>query len=285
MKYWNKQKLIEEFDQVYFDLNQIPEDIRNFYYRHEKYSAHNFLHKGDLTEYLIEPFKNLQPKTYQQLMQGNFFYALEKTDMGYIIQLGILINDRAFYMQYSPYGYAEDPTHFTFQGMPDFILQSWLYRSNQWNIAQFTIPNVFVSTLPSDLTNTIHSLIPRFKWKKNIDRYSDFLDEKFHYEFRRNYTDKKYNENMDDYFQLFNLLDTGGSHIKDRPNANRFQIYFLDHHLPTNGKQKMFVIKNHDVFGIKELSNPQDAIDSYAEHLFIGDPNVEFDFDPYLIDF
>ncbi len=77
------------------------------------------------------------------------------------------------------------------------------------------------------------------------------------------------------------MLDTHDVEVTYDKNTDRYQVFYGGW-----GKiEGVYAIKNQDVFSIKKLADPQDAIDSYAEHLFIGDPNIEFDFDPYLIDF
>lgn len=43
-------------------------------------------------------------------------------------------------------------------------------------------------------------------------------------------------------------------------------------------------MSNADVYSVKRLENAQDAIDSYAAHLFSG-ADGEFDFSQYMVDF
>ncbi len=281
MAFLNRQQLEATFDEVYFDLDKLLIECVSF--RREvdkKRDGYNFFKKGDLYQYLILPLKGLQPKTYSLLMQGQFFYAIKKTKfpvriMGDITQFGILVNDKAFYIDYTEDSYAEDPVYFDFHNIPDFLLNSWLYRTEKWSIAEDSTTSVYKSRLPSTLKMPMHSIISGFE--ENIDKYADFLTTKFKHEFRRNYEDDKYND-MEKYFQLLCLLDT--RNIDEFSEQSGFQLWLSSH----NNNNEIYVTQNADVFTIKKLVNEREAIDSYGAHIF-GIEEGEFDFTPYLVDF
>lgn len=181
----------EIFDEVYFDLDKVLVNTIEFESDFTKsYDGFHFLDKGDLYQHIVEPFKSIQPKSYQHLLNGKFFYSIKKKTSylnGDITQFGILVNDKAFYIRYFPNCYSKKPNYFDFDNIPDFILKSWLYRTDRWSVAERRVMNIYKTRLPSILKTPIHSIISGFEDKKNIDTYSEFLTEKFNFEFRRNY--------------------------------------------------------------------------------------------------
>lgn len=78
----------------------------------------------------------------------------------------------------------------------------------------------------------IHSVISGFEDKKNIDTFSEFLTEKFNFEFRRNYEDDKYDKDFDSYFQLLSLLDTRNTN--EFAEKSGYQLFLSTH----NDKKK-----------------------------------------------
>lgn len=136
MYFLNKSDLSDTFDEVYLDLNKVPLNTIKFEDDFRKsYDGCNFLNKSDLYKYVFESFKDIQPKSYQQLIKGKFFYAIDREPYegspSDITQFGILVNDRAFYIKYTQNCFAIKPKHFNFFAVPDFIIQSWFYSSDR----------------------------------------------------------------------------------------------------------------------------------------------------------
>lgn len=280
-----KTQLEESCDKVFYqnDFDDIPFMELSLKCNERKYDGYHFISKGDLKKYLIQPFESLQPKTYQQLLKAEFFYAVEKSPypeiMGDITQFGIIVNHQCFYISYPPIPcYEQDPDSIFYKNLPTFILNSWTLRTDAWHIAECTVTSPFRSRLPTALQSPIHSIIDDFETKKNRNRYCDFLDAKFNHRIVRDYDDDQYTgDNGNDYFELRNLLDT--RNMDDYSNTG-FQLFCSS----IDQGENIYITQNADVFSIKRLNNPQEAIDSYAEHIF-SSLDGEFDFTPYMVDF
>ena len=85
----------------------------------------------------------------------------------------------------------------------------------------------------------------------------------------------KYNDEK--YFELRCLLDTRSN---DDGSKTGYQLFVSSH----NDERNVYVIPRADVMGIKKLTNPAEAIDHYAAHLF-SRAEGEFDFMQYAEDF
>ncbi|VEG12215.1 Uncharacterised protein [Moraxella cuniculi] len=166
----------------------------------------------------------------------------------------------------------------TYKDMSQFILNTWLLHTDAWHIAESAVTDPFKSRLPSTLQSPIHSLVANFKSKKNTNAFCDFLDAKFNHQIVCDYEDDGYfGEHAANYFELRNLLDTRNT---DDYSNTGFQLFCSS----INHGENIYIIQDADVFSIKRLDNPQDAIDSYAAHIFSGQDG-EFDFKPYMVDF
>ena len=73
------------------------------------------------------------------------------------------------------------------------------------------------------------------------------------------------------------LLDTRSN---DDGSKTGYQLFVSSH----NDERNVYVIPRADVMGIKKLTNPAEAIDHYAAHLF-SRAEGEFDFMQYAEDF
>ncbi|QGM81122.1 hypothetical protein [Otariodibacter oris] len=278
MKFVNEQELHKLFTTVYYDVNDIPYESLVLNDIRREFNGYNFFQYGDLFEYIIAPFKDTQPLSYKYLMQGRFFYGVEKSTIGPpmrdITELGIIVNDRAYFIYYTPYA----KNHKKYSTIPLEILNSWLYRSERWGIMEDTVHNVYKSTLPSTLLMPLHSLIAGFEDKKGyaLPKYVDFLEAKFNHSFRQEYDTDDF---LDDekYFELRCLLDTRPNESWDKSG---FQLFVSSH----NQERNVYLVPQADVLKIKKLSNPAEAIDHYAAHLF-GKKEGEFDFMQYAEDF
>ncbi|QGM81034.1 hypothetical protein [Otariodibacter oris] len=138
--------------------------------------------------------------------------------------------------------------------------------------------NVYKSTLPSTTLMPLHSLIAGFEDKKGyaLPKYVDFLEAKFNHSFRQEYDTDDF---LDDekYFELRCLLDTRPNESWDKSG---FQLFVSSH----NQERNVYLVPQADVLKIKKLSNPAEAIDHYAAHLF-AKKEGEFDFMQYAEDF
>ena len=83
--------------------------------------------------------------------------------------------------------------------------------------------------------------------------------------------------NDEKYFELRCLLDTRSN---DDGSKTGYQLFVSSH----NDERNVYVIPRADVMGIKKLTNPAEAIDHYAAHLF-SRAEGEFDFMQYAEDF
>ncbi|QLB12856.1 hypothetical protein EV697_1173 [Bisgaardia hudsonensis] len=280
MKFVNEQELYTHFEMVYYDMNDIPYESLSLTELDKEFDGYNFFQYGNLFEYIIASFKETQPLSYEYLMQGRFFYAVKKSThplpiMGDITELGILVNDRAYFIYYTPYA----KNHKKYSNIPLEILSSWLYRSKRWGIMEKTTHNVYKSTLPSTILTPMRSIIAGFEDKKGyaLPEYVDFLETKFNQLFRQRYGDKKYFDE-EKYFELRCLLDTRPNESWDKSG---FQLFVSSHQ---GNERNVYVVPQADVFKIKKLSNPAEAIDNYAAHLF-AKKEGEFDFMQYAEDF
>ena len=219
-------------------------------------------------------------ETYSHLMDGDFFYAIKKSTipvMNDITQFGIVVNDLACFISYDPYSYSEGYDELYHSGVPFEILKSWFLYSDKWVLAEDIISNVYKTNLPSLLLMPLHSIIDGFESSNGsaLPEYTEFLEKKFNHAFRQSYNDDKFND--DKYFELRCLMDT-------RPNddwsKSGYQLFVSSH----NDERNVYVVPRADVFGIKKLINPAEAIDHYAAHLF-SRAEGEFDFMQYAEDF
>lgn len=266
----------EEFDEIPFDTLQLDEISK-------ENDGFNFIRNGELFEKIILPFEKLQPLSYEHLKKSKFFYAVEKTTlppiiMGDITQFGIILNDAVYYIGYTPYPYESEGDGLFLEYIPLDILKSWLYRPDCWYVAEDTVMNIWKSNLPSTLLKPIHTLISGFENNNGeaLPKYTEFLEGKFNHLFRRNYEEDKYNDDSK-YFELRCLLDT-------RPNddwsESGYQLFVSSH----NNERNVYVVPKANVMAIKKLSNPSEAIDHYAAHLF-SRKEGEFDFMQFVEDF
>lgn len=277
-------QLEKEFDKVFYQeyFNEIPYDELQLDAFDRERNEYNLLAQTDIHQYLTEPFKLFQPKTFQQLLKAEFFYAIKKSPypeiMGDITKFGFLINNHTFYIKYTDIPYELDKEFIFYKHLPQFILNSWLFRADGWHIAESVTTSPFRSCLPTTLQSPIHSIISDFETKKNRNRYCDFLDAKFNHRIVRDYDDDQYTgDNRNDYFELRNLLDT--RNMDDHSNTG-FQLFCSS----IDQGENIYIIQNADVFSIKRLNNPQEVIDGYAAHIFSGQDG-NFDFVPYMVDF
>ncbi len=281
--FFSKQDLYEQFTHIYTTFKDIPFESLNLHDIRKKVNGYHFIQEsnGDLFNYLIEPFKNLQPQTYKQLSKGEFFYAVEKPEQSWMTdrtELGIIVNDRVCYVGYTPYTYEKGKSDYP--TIPLEILNSWLYRAEGWDMAESTVIDIHRGVLPSAVTysvSPIDSIIGGFtdKTDKALPQYTEFLESKFNHPFRQSYHIKEF---MDDkYFELRCLLDT---RLDGDWGKNGFQLFVSSH----NTERNVYVVPRTDVMQIKKLSNPAEAIDSYAAHLLSGKEG-EFDFLQYAEDF
>ncbi|QGM81121.1 hypothetical protein [Otariodibacter oris] len=280
MNFVNEQELHKLFTTIYYDMNNIPYESLSLTELDKEFDGYNFFKYGDLFEYIIVPFKETQPLSYEYLMQGRFFYAVKKSTQPPLepdlTQLGILVNDRCYFVDYAPYPYSKNNKKYP--AIPLAILNSWLYRSKRWDIMEYTIHNVYKSTLPSTTLMPLHSVIAGFEDKKGyaLPKYVDFLEAKFNHSFRQEYDTDDF---LDDekYFELRCLLDTRPNESWDKSG---FQLFVSSH----NQERNVYLVLQADVLKIKKLSNPVEAIDHYATHLF-AKKEGEFDFMQYAEDF
>lgn len=290
--YFTPKELYENFTNVYLtdELNHLTFeklDLNNHVYSvkskeiSRKYDGLNFIQHGDLFEHIIRPFEKVQPLSYDYLSKGKFFYAIEKKTIPVIpdiTQFGIIVNNRVFYIKYDPYSYADGDETLSRINIPVEIMQSWLYRSESWNMAESTVMNIYKSNLPSLLVMPLHSIIEGFEDKDGyaLPQYKEFLEAKFNHLFKQNYLNDEFID-REKYFQLRCLLDT-------RPNddwsKSGYQLFISSH----NKERNVYVVPRADVMGIKKLANPVEAIDRYAVHLF-SRAEGEFDFMQYAEDF
>ncbi|WP_218118017.1 hypothetical protein [Pelistega sp. MC2] len=282
--FFSKQDLYRQFTHIYTTFKDIPFESLNLHDIDREVNGYHFIQEsnGNLFNYLIEPFKSWQPKTYSYLTNGEFFYAVKNSPypglMGDITQLGIIVGGRVCYIQYTPYTYEKKTSRYP--TIPLEILNSWLYRAEGWDMAESTVIDIHRGVLPSAVTysvSPIDSIIGGFtdKTDKALPQYTEFLESKFNHPFRQSYHIKEFME--DKYFELRCLLDT---RLDGDWGKNGFQLFVSSH----NTERNVYVVPRTDVMQIKKLSHPAEAIDSYAAHLLSGKEG-EFDFLQYTEDF
>lgn len=278
----DKMLLEKEFTQVFYEkeFHKIPFEQLNLDNFDKEYNDYNFLAKGDLFKYLIKPFELELSKSYKLLSNGEFFYAYEKSPIPQIMRditkFGIIVNNRVFYIKYFTSTYETSPDAIFYSNLPKFILNSWLFRSDGWYVAEDSVPNIYKSRLPTTLKNPINAIIADFEDKDKLDKYCDFLESKFQHSIVRDYSDDKYDD-REQYFELRNLLDTRNT---DDYSNTGFQLFCSS----TDKGENVYITQNTDVLSIKKLNNAQDALDNYAAHIFSGNEG-EFDFSPFMTAF
>ncbi|MCD9151522.1 hypothetical protein [Psychrobacter sanguinis] len=281
--------ILSEFDEIYYDLDKVSIDdvyIKNRDETEIKFDQLNFKDvkpEGiNFHDYFFKPFKDTQPETYAVLSQikEEFFYGIDRTDIPEILSdstaFGININGIIVYLDYTPY-IASDARQNEFN-FPIEIIQSWLWHSAGWHIAESTyIPPLTASALPSSHNPPIGSVCPYLRKKsKEAKEKIFFLEKKFDQPFLVKYGykgDKKH----DTHFQLRALIDTRFNLLEQPKN---FQLFSIINH----AKKDMFFIEDEDVYSIKKLVNPAEAIDKYAAHLLSRQEGF-FDFTAYGEDF
>jgi hypothetical protein len=87
----------------------------------------------------------------------------------------------------------------------------------------------------------------------------------------------KGDEKHDTHFQLHALLDTRFNGLEQEKN---FQLLSITNHV----SKDMYLIQDQEVYSIKKLINPAEAIDHYAAHLLSRQAG-EFNFLKYTEDF
>ena len=176
------------------------------------------------------------------------------------------------YLRYSSY-ISDDAEQNEFN-FPNEIVKSGLWHSAGWYISDsVNIPPLVASALPSSNNPPIGSICPDIEGKSKKSREKvAFLEEKFGQPFLVEYGykgDKKH----DTHFLLHALLDTRFNFSEQPKN---FQLFLIVNH----AKKDMFFIEDEDVYSIKKLINPAEAIDKYAAHLLSRQEGF-FDFREY----
>ncbi|NEN76599.1 hypothetical protein F9B74_09810 [Pelistega sp. NLN82] len=290
MTYFNQEKLEKSFDYVFWDLQKALE--AEIYWRNDSdksYDPINYLLEYDnVKDSLIEPFKTYQPKTYQVLLESQFFYAIKKITpenrpfISDITQMGFLINEKIFYIEYTknPYEKIGNSLILDDKIIPKEILTSWLYRIDEWNQAEDVTMPIFKSRLPKSSQGLLGGVLYCNEEADalKIKEYA-FLEEKFNKKVvsLNNFDD--YTAYEERYICLRNLFDSRPSASFDPIGSQVFVSSFVGQTSP-----ELYVIKNADVFTIKKLVDPVTAIDHYGAHIFSGS-DEEFDFSPYMEDF
>ena len=281
--------ILNEFDEIFYDLSELSAD--NIYYKKrinslglDKFRHDPLNFKDDkpkeisFHEYFFKPFKDTQPETYRVLSEvdESFFYAIKRTTIPQISSditaFGININGVIVYLRYSSY-ISDDAEQNEFN-FPNEIVKSWLWHSAGWYISDsVNIPPLVASALPSSNNPPIGSICPDIEGKSKKSREKvAFLEEKFGQPFLVEYGykgDKKH----DTHFLLHALLDTRFNFSEQPKN---FQLFLIVNH----AKKDMFFIEDEDVYSIKKLINPAEAIDKYAAHLLSRQEGF-FDFREY----
>lgn len=286
MKFMTKSDLYKEFDEVYFNLSELCFDKINLFYRKfddfdpMKFDDLNLVNKVEPENYLIERFKVIQPESYSYLYDGRFFYAIKRSQipvMNDITEFGVIINDIVYYISYDPFSFFKGEYTLHHKSIPYELLNSWLFFSDKWIVSEGITSNIYKSNLPSLLLMPIHSIIEGFEDSHGValPEYTTFLEQKFNHAFRQSYDDDKFNDEK--YFELRCLLDTRSN---DDWSKTGYQLFVSSH----NDERNVYVIPRADVMGIKKLTNPAEAIDHYAAHLF-SHAEGEFDFMQYAEDF
>lgn len=287
MRFMTESDLYKEFDEVYFDLSELCFDKINLFYRKFddfdpiKSDGLNLINKVEPVNYLIEQFKTIQSNSYYYLCNGRFFYAIKRSQipvMDDITEFGVIINDIVCYISYDPFSFSTGEHWIFHKSIPYELLNSWLFFSNKWIISEDITSNIYKSNLPSLLLMPLHSIIEGFEDSDGtaLPEYTAFLEQKFSHAFRQSYNDDQFNDD-NKYFELRCLLDTRAN---DDWSKTGYQLFVSSH----NDERNVYVVPRADVFGIKKLINPAEAIDQYAAHLF-SRAEGEFDFMQYAEDF
>lgn len=281
--FFNREELKNKHKEIYFEANFAEIDFHSINFLKltknvsVKYDGFNLI-KNNIYHMLVNNFSKYQPLTYQYLTKGEFFYAIDRNPIPVIgdsTKFGIIINNMAYYISYDPYSYSIKETigHYY---IPIELLNSWFFYSENWSSVE-TYTSVEKTNLPSLLLRPLHTLIKGFEDEsgKSLPKYTEFLEEKFKHLFRQSYQDEVFNNKK--YFELRCLLDTRAN---DDWSESGFQLFVSSH----NNERNVYVIQNADVFSIKQLINPAEAIDHYAAHIFSINED-EFDFMIYAKDF
>ncbi|MBU5615823.1 hypothetical protein KPY62_01635 [Psychrobacter sp. TAE2020] len=275
--------VLSRFDEIYYDLNKINIDDVHIKNRDEtkiKFNSLNFKdakpQEQSFHEYFFSPFKDNQPETYKVLsgVKEEFFYAIQRTAnpevFSDITASGININGIIIYLRYSPY-ISDDAKENEFN-LPIEIIKSWLWRSAGWYISDgVNYGPVAPSGLPSSNNPPLVFLCPDIEGKKNeAKKKVAFLEEKFQ---RPSLVDYEDDDSYATHFQLRALIDTRFNGLEQEKN---FQLFSITNHI----QKDMFFIQDQDVYSIKKLINPAEAIDKYAAHLLSRQEGF-FDFRDY----
>ena len=279
--------VLDRFDEIYYDLNQVTiEDvyIKNRDQTRIEFNSINFKNTKpkDMSfhEYFFEPFKNTQPETYKVLseIKEEFFYAIQRTDIPEIFSditaFGVNINGIIVFLGYTPYiDKHAQRNEFNF---PIEIIHSWLWHSAGWYISDgVNYGPLAASALPSSNNPPLVSLCPDIEGKsKKARKKVAFLEDKFKQPFLVDYQD---DDSYDTHFQLRALIDTRFNGLEQEKN---FQLLSITNHV----SKDMYLIQDQEVYSIKKLINPAEAIDHYAAHLLSRQAG-EFNFLKYTEDF
>ena len=277
--------ILDRFDKIFYDLNEVS--INDVYIRNKdeteiEFNPLNF--KNDkpkdqsFSEYFFKPFKDTQPETYKVLseVKEDFFYGIERSSIPDILSdataFGININGIIVYLRYTPY--IENDAQKNEFNLPIEVIQSWLWHSAGWYIPEgINIPPLTASGLPSSNNPSIGSVYKDLrKTDKKAQGKVSFLEKKFDQPFLIEYGYKG-DEKHDTHFQLHALIDTRFNGLEQQEN---FQIFSITNHI----QKDMFLIQDQDVYSIKKLVNPAQAIDKYAAHLLSRQDGF-FDFRDY----
>lgn len=285
--------VLSEFSEVYYDMSELNAD--SIYYknrisslgldrfRHDPLNFKNVKPKDiSFHDYFFKPFKDTQPETYAVLSQvkEKFFYAIKRSEIPEIMSdmtaFGIDINGIIVYLDFSPYiTESAEQNEYNF---PIKIIQSWLWRSAGWYLPDsVNVSPLAPSALPSSNNPPLVSIYPDLRKKsKEAKEKISFLEKKFDQPFLVEYGYRGDNKH-DTHFQLRALLDTGFNLLEQPKN---FQLFSIVNH----AKKDIFFIEDEDVYSIKKIVNPAEAIDKYAAHLLSRHEGF-FDFREYGEDF
>lgn len=279
---FNRDNLIRKHKEIYFESEFDKIDFNSIKFQsiskeiNVKYDGFNFIRNKTMLD-MINRFEAFQPNSYQYLINNTFFYAVDRNPIPVIgdsTRFGCIVNNMAYYIDYDPYSYSikERVGHFY---IPKELLNSWFYYCSNWSSVEAVL-NMEKRNLPSLLLMPVHNLIKGFEDKNTLPQYVDFLEVKFNHLFRQSYQDEKFN-NIGKYFELRNLLDTRAN---DDWSESGFQLFVSSH----NNERNVYIVPRANIFKIKKLSNPAEAIDHYAAHIF-SRKEGEFDFMQFAEDF
>lgn len=280
-------QILNEFNEIYYDLSKLSAD--DIYYKNRistlgfdrfRHDPLNFKDskpkEQSFHEYFFTSFKATQPATYKVLseVKEQFFYAIQRTDIPEIFSditaFGININGIIIYLKYSPYIF-DDAEENEFN-IPIEIVKSWLWRSAGWYISDgVNYGPLAASALPSSNNPPLGSICTDIEGKKKeAKKKVAFLEDKFQQPFLVDYED---DDSYETHFQLRALIDTRFNGLEQE---NNFQLFSITNHV----SKDMFFIQDQDVYSIKTLINPAEAIDKYAAHLLSRQEGF-FDFREY----